>query len=84
MNSHSNETSEPREDSHRLDCDTNVANKRTICEADAGNEVEDDNQNGPGSAEHQEAPRIRDAVVIVEIAVLEVFVDSVAVKHVDS
>ena len=84
MNSHSNETSETGEDSDSLDGDTNVADQRTIREADSGNDVEDDDQNCPGSAERQEAPCIRDAVVIVEVAELEVFVDSVTTKDVDS
>lgn len=62
----------------------NVANQRTILGADSGNEAEDDDQNGPASAEHQEAPCIRDAVVTVEVAELGLYVDSVAAKHMDS
>lgn len=55
-----------------------------IREKDSRNEEEDDAQKCPSSAEHQKAPRIRDTVVIIKIAELKLFVNSVAVKHVDS
>lgn len=55
-----------------------------IHECVSSNDEEDDAQNRPRRTEHQESPRIRDAVVGVEVAEFELHVDRVTAKHVYS
>ena len=64
----------------------NVASQRAACEAGPGDEVEDDDQDRPRGAEHQEAPRRRDAVIEVGVAVKDGVVDvlNATTKHMDS
>lgn len=83
--SHGNEPGEPREGSHDLGDDTNVANYRAASQAGL-DEVEDDNQNRPGGTKHQEAPRSRDADVKGGVAAKDGVVDMVivATKRVNS
>lgn len=80
---HGNPASKPRKDSHDLDADTNVAYHRALAKGASGNELEDDDQNGPRCAEEQKAPGVRHADGDVEVAGGGVDYGAVAVIHVD-
>ncbi len=85
VDSHRNKASKPREDSHGLGDDTNVANYRATCETGL-DEVEDNDQDRPDGTEHQEAPRSRDADVKGGVAAKDRCVNVIimATKHVNS